>query len=79
MGDPVVVKIKRVLEGESATRPVEIMAFVNAVAPEDGYIVQIAGAMSTPLYIRDSDIEKARKARDGKEKPVTVDAKSWSE
>ena len=76
MGNPVVVKIKRVLEGESATKAVEAMAFVHAVLPEDGYIIQIAGSMSMPLYIRDSDIENARKARDGKRNPVTVDAES---
>lgn len=65
------------LTGERATRPVSISGFVSGEVPADGFIISYDGPGSVPLFVRDEDIEKAKRVRNEKEKSVSIDAVSW--
>lgn len=73
------VKVKRVAPGDQAPRPVESSSFVSGEVPEDGYIVSCNAPGSIPLYVRDSDLEKAKARREEKGRALDVVAQSWED
>jgi len=77
MKDKVKVKVQRVEKDDEATKPISISGFVHGVIPEDGFVVKVEGAYSVPIYVRDTDLERARVLRQSKGKPVAIDAESW--
>lgn len=77
MAEIVKVKIKRVKSEEVGTRVIAVGSLFTSEYPADGFVIQIDGSGSLPLYVRDEDIEEARRVRDEKGKAVTVTAQSW--
>lgn len=78
MTETVKVRIQRVKRDDEATKPVSRSGFIVGVIPEDGFVVSVDGPGNIPLYVRDTDIEKARELRERKRKPVVIDAESWN-
>ena len=77
MAEKMVVKIMRVEEEDVSTEPVLLGGFVKAVVPFDGYIFKPEWAGAMPVYVRDEDLEAAKKLREEKRRPVSITAKSW--
>lgn len=77
MSDELKVKIQRVKQDDEAVKPVSLQGFMGATVPCDGFIVKIDAPSSTPLFVRDTDLEKAGEIRRRKGRPIAIDAESW--
>jgi hypothetical protein len=77
MQEKVKVKVQRVEVDDEAVKPISISGFVHGVIPEPGFVVKVEGSHGIPIYVRDTDLEKARDLRQRKGKPVAIDADSW--
>jgi len=73
------VIVKRILHGEESVKVVGSSAFVVGKVPSDGFMIQVSESFNGSLFIRDSDLAKAIKLRDEKQKLVGVEAQSWRE
>jgi len=73
------VKVKRVREGDEGIRPVVIGGYTGGIFPTDGYVIFTNEPGSTPLFVRDSDLETAKKVFEKKKKSVSIIARSWEE
>ena len=58
--EKVVVKVECVGGGEQAVKAVSEGGFVIGEIPAPGYVIQLAGPGSVPLFVRDDDLKKAR-------------------
>jgi len=79
MVDPLKIVVKRILHGEESVKAVGSSAFVTGNVPADGFMIHVSEAFQGSIFIRDTDLEKARELRKEKGKLVGVDAESWGE
>ena len=79
MVDALKIVIKRILHGEESVKTVGLSAFVTGKVPADGFMIQVSNSIQGSIFIRDSDLEKARALRKEKGKLVGIDAQSWGE
>ena len=72
-----IVKIKRVEEGDDGTKPVVVGGYTGGVFPANGYVVTTNEPNAVPVFVRDEDIERAKKVFNAKGKSVYIEAESW--
>ncbi|MBD3263407.1 hypothetical protein GF374_03440 [Candidatus Woesearchaeota archaeon] len=77
MAFKLVVKVKRVKKGDSGTRPVVVGGYTGGTFPSDGYVVSTNEPGNSPAFVRDSDLERAKKTFEKKKKSVSIEAESW--
>jgi hypothetical protein len=79
MPDRVVIKVMRVGAGQTESHPVVLGGIVSDVTPADGYIITTNGPGQIPLYVRDSDIQRALEAYLSKGRSISIKAESWDD
>lgn len=71
--------VKRVLKGDRVSRAITASGFCGWEVPADGFVFSHSGPGNVPIYVRDEDIERAKKEREEKNRMVSVEAQSWGD
>jgi hypothetical protein len=73
--DKFVVKIRRIEAGAMLSMPFVVGGRYAGKAPVDGFVIS-TNEMDTSIFIRDSDIEEAKRAYEDKGRSSVIIAKS---
>ena len=71
------VSVTRLLKGDKRIRQVAEFGYTMGVAPEDGYLIETGTVQSGAIYLSDSALEAARRARDETGEKTAVDIRDW--
>ena len=70
-------RVTRLLKGDRSVRQVAPFGFVMGHAPDDGYLIETDSASSSVIYIRDADLDAARRARAETNCKTSIGIRGW--